>query len=386
MSKKIGVVTTSRADYGLLYPIMKEIQVSKQLSLKIIATGMHLLPQYGYTINNIKSDFKDVDEIDMYLGNPEQYSLVKSIGVGFISFAEYLKYKKMDMIIILGDRSELIVPAYSAMLCGIPIAHIFGGDNIDKYVTYDNNIRHSITKIASIHFTAIREHSERIRKLGEEEWRIHQIGSPALDYIKKCNYITKEELQKKFKRIDFSKPYCVLTFHPVHTEVNDISTQIKNIIEAINTFNLQVIATYPNNDVGSKIIIDYLKKESNKNDKFVLTNSLLQEEYYSLLRYSRLMLGNSSSGVLESTSFRIPSINIGSRQRGRIKGDNVIDTDYSVNQIENAIEKSLNNKKFIKLCKNSINPYGDGNASKKLVEVLENIGDYNKLIYKRITY
>ncbi len=385
--KKIGVVTTSRADFGLLYPIMKKMESSDEFSVRVIATGMHLLKEYGYTIDYVKEKCENVDDVDLFLGNLNKYSLIKSLGIGFISFSDYLKNNEFDLIIVLGDRTELIVPVYSAMLCDIPVCHIFGGDSITNYVTYDNNIRHCITKLSSLHFTATQEHKDRIIKMGEEEWRIFNTGSPAIDYINECEYLSKNDLKKKFSKIDFDKPYCVLTFHPVPTEFDFIEQQINNIIKSLNDKSIQVVCTKPNVDIGNDIIMDKIKNEDNLNSKFLLVKSLAQEEYYSLLKHCSFAIGNSSSGVLETTSFKIPCINIGTRQAGRIREANVIDTDYSVNGIIKCIDQCLHNNSFIDSCKELTNPYGDGKTSNRILEILQVVlADKKKLLIKKNTY
>lgn len=387
MKKKVTVVTTSRADFGLLSPIMDEILRSNKLELQVVATGMHLLEEYGNTVQYVEEKFDKVDKVPIFKGKYDRYSLIESIGNGFIEFSKYLKNHSTDLMLVLGDRSELIVPVYSAMLCNIPIAHVFGGDNIDTYVTYDNNIRHAITKLSNLHFAATKDHAIRILKLGEEEWRVKNVGSPALDYIKNCQFVSKEELKNKLKKIDFNKPFALLTYHPVHTEVDNIKNQINNIIGVLNSFNMQVVCTKPNNDIGNEIIMEAVKEENTKNPNFELAESLSQEEYYSLMKYCEFMIGNSSSIVLESASFNKPSISIGSRQKGRIHGDNVIEADYDADNISKAVDKCINDIDFIEKCREVQNPYGDGNASKRIVKAIEEcIDDYKKLVVKKITY
>ncbi|MBU3193969.1 UDP-N-acetylglucosamine 2-epimerase [Clostridium algidicarnis] len=385
--KKIGVVTTSRADFGLLYPIIKELEKDKLFETKVIATGLHLLKEHGNSIKYVKNKCENVDKIDLFMPNIDKFTLVKSIGVGFMSFSEYLKNNDFDGIIVLGDRTELIVPVYSAMICNIPIIHIFGGDSIDNYVTYDNNIRHCITKLANIHLVATEQHAERIKKLGEEDWRIFNVGSPAIDYIKNCDYLNKSELQIKFTKINFNNPYCVLTFHPVPTKTDKIKNQINSILQSLKENNIQVICTKPNNDLGYECILEEIEKENLNNEEFLLIESISQEEYYSILKYADFMIGNSSSGILESSSFKIPSINIGDRQLGRIKSENVIDVSYNKNDIMKAIQKCKCNKLFKESCKRCKNPYGDGNTAYKTVKILQNVlANKDKLLIKKITY
>lgn len=385
--KKIAVVTTSRADFGLLYPIIDVLDNSDYLNVKVIATGMHLLTEYGNTLKYVKDKCRDVDIIDLFLPDINKYTLVKSIGIGFMSFADYFRNNDFDAIMVLGDRTELIVPVYSAMVCNIPVIHVFGGDSIENYVTYDNNIRHCITKLANLHFTATEEHANRIRKLGEEDWRIFNVGSSAIDYIDDCNYLNKDELQKKFDKIDFNQKYCVLTYHSVPTEIDSMRMQINNIIEALNLSKIQVICTKPNNDLGNEIVLDRIKKENTINNKFLLVDDINQDEYYSLLKYSEFIIGNSSSGILEASSFNIPSINVGNRQLGRIKGENVIDTSYGRDEIINSIQKCMDDTQFKVICKNCKNPYGDGKTSKRILKILKEVlNDRKRLLIKKITY
>lgn len=387
MKKVVGVVTTSRADFGLLYPVIRKIQLSSKLEVKVIVTGLHLLKQYGDSLKLVKEKIGDCDIVDLFLDANDKYSTVKSMGIGFMSFSEYLKNKKIDLIMVLGDRTELIVPVYSAMLCNIPIAHLFGGDSVDEYLTYDNNIRHCITKLSNLHFAATESHANRILKLGEESWRVFNVGSPAIDYMKKCEYVSIDSLNKKFSKIDFNKPFALLTFHPVHLELDYIHKQIQIILNVLKNSNIQVVCTKPNNDIGSDIIMNYIQKENLCNDNFFLVDKLTQEEYYSLIKYCSFMIGNSSSIVLESTSLKIPAINVGNRQKGRLHGNNVMDVDYSEEAINSAINKALYDNEFKKTCDNSINPYGDGKTAEKIVGILENMDlQSDRLLIKKITY
>lgn len=387
MKKNVGVVTTSRADFGLLYPIIHKMENDDEFNVRVIATGIHLLKEYGYTLKYVREKCKIVDEVDLFMNNISKHTLIKSIGIGFLSFGDYFKLHNFDTIIVLGDRTELIVPVYSAMLCNIPVCHIFGGDSIDNYVTYDNNVRHCITKLANIHFTATKEHAYRIEKMGEEEWRIYNVGSPAIDYIKSCKYISKEKLSEKFSKINFHKPFCLLTFHPVPTEIDNIDSQIHNIIDSLKYYGIQTICTKPNNDLGSEIIMKKIKEQDFMDNNFLLVDSLSQEEFYSLFKYSSFMIGNSSSGILESSSFHIPTINIGTRQNGRIKSENIIDTGYSIGEIKKSILKCLVDEQFKEICSKCNNPYGDGKTSDKIVKILRTLlTDKKKLLIKKITY
>lgn len=382
--KKILVVTGTRAEYGLLYWTMKEIQKDDELELQLIVTGNHLIKDYGYTIEQIKKDgFKIDDEIDMMINSERKSGIVKSMGIEMIQMAQSFERLKPDILLILGDRYETFVAATCAMMMNIPIAHMNGGESTEGAI--DEQIRHAITKMAHIHFTGAEYYKERVIKMGEESWRVHNVGQSGIENIKRLELFTKEELEKELK-VKFNKKVFLITYHPVTLNDEDIEKQIDNLINALKKYDAQYIFTYPNADYGSKIIIEKINKFINKNNNAYVFHSLGQKKYLSLLKYAHVMIGNSSSGIIESPIFKIPVINIGERQKGRLRNNNIIDTDYDEEDIYNGIFKALNDENF-KVNLNKIeNIFGNGTTSIQIVKVLKKININKKLLYKKLNY
>lgn len=384
MSKrKICVVTGSRAEYGLLYWLMYEINNDPDLELQIVVTGMHLSPEFGLTFQEIEKDGFFIDKkVEMLLSSDTENGISKSIGLGVIGFADAFQDLKPDIIVLLGDRFEALAAAIAAMVAKIPIAHIHGGEATEGII--DEAIRHSITKMATIHFPCTDKYAKRIKQLGEPEERIYNFGMPGLDNIYRLKLLNKEELETELN-IKFRKYTAIVTYHPVTLENNTAERQIDNLLKALKEFDLQVIFTSANADTNSRII-------NKKIDKFVKTNpakyrfyySLGQIKYLSLLKYVDIMIGNSSSGITEAPCFKLPVVNIGNRQKGRVKAANIIDCDYTVNGIQKAISKGLSTD-FIYKIKDMKNPYDkfeDGKTSSRIKEVLKNIKINQLLLMK----
>lgn len=382
--RKILVVTGTRAEYGLLYWTMKRINEDKELELQLIVTGNHLVPEYGYTVETIKKDgFKIDEEIDMIVNSNKKSSIAKSMGLELIQMAQAFDRLKPDLLLILGDRYEIFIAATCAMMLNIPIAHMNGGESTEGAV--DEQIRHAITKMAHIHFPGAEYYKERIIKMGEEPWRVYNVGQAGIENIKKLELLGKDELQKDLN-ILFDKPVFLITYHPVTLEVENIEEQINNLLKAIKHFNAKIIFTYPNADFGSKIIIDKMNTFVRENKNAYIYHSLGQKRYLSLLKYANVMIGNSSSGIVEAPIFKIPVVNIGNRQKGRIRNKNIIDTKYNSKSIYEGIYKALNDKKFIEDLANMENIYGDGTTSRKILNVIKNIELNKNLLFKRLTY
>ncbi|KUO75969.1 MAG: hypothetical protein APF77_24410 [Clostridia bacterium BRH_c25] len=381
----VGVVTTNRADYGILYPLISKIQDSDKLELNLIVTGAHLLDKFN-TVEMVRKDGLNISkEIEMFIGTDSKSALLKSIGVGFISFADYLKEKELDLLIVLGDRAEIIVPAFSALFYGIAIAHIAGGDSIDTYVTYDNSVRHAITKISHLHFVSTEEHKQRVIGMGEEENRIFNVGALGLDYIREAELMTKEQLRSILEKLDVDKPYILFTFHPIHTRTEQLDSEMKEICRVIEDMRIQTVITYPNSDFGHEIIINEIKQLQNAGH-VELKDKLTHREYLSLMKFSSAVMGNSSSGIFEAPFFKVPTVDIGERQRGRIKAESTINVNCDYKEIVNAINTVIFDNSFVSMCKTCRNPYGDGTSSGKIIEVLEDTVYNRKLIEKKMTY
>lgn len=382
--KKILVVTGTRAEYGLLYWTMKEIQMDKDMELQLVVTGNHLVKDYGYTVEQIRNDgFTINEEIDMIVNSQEKSSIVKSMGLEMIQMAQCFDRLKPDILLILGDRYETFVAATCAMMMNIPIAHMNGGESTEGLI--DEQIRHAITKMAHIHFPGSEYYKERIIKMGEEPWRVHNVGQAGVENIKRFKFLDREELQKELNII-FDKPIFLITYHPVTLDIENIESQIDSLLEAIGKFDAKYIFTYPNADFGSKTIIDKINTFARENKNSYLYYSLGQKKYLSLLKYANVMIGNSSSGIIESPIFRIPVINIGDRQKGRLRNKNIIDTDYNSKNIYGGIYKALNDKKFISGLDTIENVYGDGTTSKKILQIIRNTSLNKKLLVKKLTY
>lgn len=382
--KKIAVVTGTRAEYGLLYPVMRAIQENPELDISILATGMHLSPEHGYTINEIEKDGFAIDSaVDMLLSNDTGVSMAKSLGIGIIGISQAFEQIKPDIVLVLGDRSEPLAAAIAALCMNIPIAHIHGGDTMTGGVI-DSSIRHSITKFAQIHFPATEESAERIKKLGEEPWRIHTVGAPGLDTILNTTLLPKEQLIEQYS-LNTNEPLLLTIQHPVTTQPENAANEIRTTLEALAELGIQTILVYPNSDAGGRSMIEVIKEYEHL--PFLHTfKSLPHIEYLSLLNIADVLVGNSSSGIIEASSFHLPVVNIGIRQEGRQRVDNVIDVPSDKEMIVEAINIALHDENFKQKVNECVNPYGDGKAGLRIAEVLAGIEIDQKLLQKKITY
>ena len=369
--KKICVVTGTRAEYGLLYWLLKEIEADKDLELQLIATGMHLSPEFGLTYQTIEKEFKINKKIEMLLSSDTSVGISKSMGLAQISFAESYDELKPDIVIVLGDRYEIFSATSAAMIARIPIAHIHGGEKTEGLI--DEPIRHSITKMSHLHFTATDEYKNRVIQLGEHPSRVFNVGGMGIENIKRLKLLTKEEFEKSIE-FKLNIKNILVTFHPVTLENSTAKEQFQQLLDAIDELeDTNIIFTKANSDTDGRVInqmIDeYVTKNSNKS---IVFTSLGQLRYLSALQYVDAVVGNSSSGLAEAPSFKIGTINIGDRQKGRIKASSVIDCEPNKDSILKSFEK-LYSKEFQETLKTTINPYGDGYASKKIVEILKSV-------------
>jgi UDP-hydrolysing UDP-N-acetyl-D-glucosamine 2-epimerase len=362
--KKIVYITGTRAEYGLMTSVLKKIQLTKELDLTIIATGMHLMPELGNTIDNIKKDGYKTEVIDVVYKKDDLTSTIKFLSIFLGKLTIKLK-KKPDIILLLGDRAEMLAGAIAGQYLNIPIAHISGGD-VTGHV--DNVIRNAITSLSHIHFPISKKSAERIIRMGENKNRVFVIGATSLDNIKSAKLPEKNYLFKKYD-IDKSLPFIIVIQHPVITEINQIEEHIKNTMDALTELKIQTIVIYPNADAGGKKIIKIINKYK-KLDYFKVFPNIPYLDYLGLFKYAAAILGNSSSAIVESASFGIPAINIGVRQKGRERADNVIDVDYNTKEIVNTLKVALNDKEFKKRCRVAKSPYGNGTAGEKIIEIL----------------
>ena len=371
MTRKICVVTGTRAEYGLLYWLMKEIEADKELELQLIVTGMHLSPEFGLTYKEIEKEFSVNKKIEMLLSSDTSVGISKSMGLAQISFAESYDELKPDIVIVLGDRYEIFSATSAAMIARIPIAHIHGGEKTEGLI--DEPIRHSITKMSHLHFTATDEYKNRVIQLGENPSRVFNVGGMGIENIKRLKLLSKDEFEKSIE-FKLNIKNILVTFHPVTLENSTAQEQFKELLDAIDELeDTNIIFTKANSDTDGRVINQMIDEYVTKNShKSIVFTSLGQLRYLSALQYVDAVVGNSSSGLAEAPSFKIGTINIGDRQKGRIKASSVIDCEPNKDSILNSFEK-LYSKEFQETLKTTINPYGDGYASKKIVEILKSV-------------
>ena len=382
--RKIAVVTGTRAEYGLLHPIMTAIKKDKNMELCIIATGMHLSYEFGHTVDYIESDgFKIDAKVDTLLSDDTQVSMAKSLGVGIIGIAQALETIDPDIVLVYGDRGEPFAAAVSAAHLMIPVAHVHGGDAA-RGSNIDDSIRYAITKFAHIHFTATKKHAERVIRLGEEPWRVHVVGSPALDTILHAKIPSSRDVAKIFS-LDKEKQVILVIQHPTSISVQEAAREMRQTMEALRELELQSVVIYPNADAGGRAMIKVIK-EYEKHPFIKAFKSVPRKEYLGLMRIASVMVGNSSSGIIEAPSLKLPVINIGIRQAGREKADNVIDVGHDKDEIVNSIKKALCDDDFKEKVRKCKNPYGDGKSSERILKILREIEITPQLLRKQITY
>ena len=379
--RKIAAVTGTRAEYGLSKSIFTAIQKHPNLELELIVTGMHLSKEFGYTFKEIKQDRFKTAILNTLYSEDTGAAMTRTIGRCVLQLADTLENMKPDILLVLTDLGHTLAGAIAGAYMNIPVAHVHGGDVSG---TVDEPVRHAITKLSHIHFPATKKSAERIIKMGEEKWRVHVVGAPGLDTILNEKLIVREEIAKKYN-LDLAKPVVLMVQHPVTTECDESAEQIRETLNAIVELKHQTVLIYPNADAGGRRMIKVIKKYE-KYPFIKAFKSLPRKDYLSLMKVASVMVGNSSSGIVEAPSFHLPVINIGSRQEGRERAGNVIDVGYSKNGIINAIQKALYDKKFKAKVKKCKSPYGDGKASQRIVKILNEIKINKKLLQKRMTY
>jgi GDP/UDP-N,N'-diacetylbacillosamine 2-epimerase (hydrolysing) len=379
--RKIACVTGTRADYPRVRSVLKEINKRDNLELYIIATGSHLLEEYGYSAQEIIDDgFKISHKVEMFKGDFDTpLGMAQASARCTSGIAKALDDINPDLVLITVDRVETLASITAASLMNFPIAHIQGGEVTG---TIDESIRHAVTKLSHIHFPATSDAAQRIINMGENKDFVFNTGCPYIDEINQIVPIEKKELSNRYG-FDSTKKLIIFTQHSVTTEFEDSLWQVEETIEALENFSeTQIICFFSNTDAGGKKIIDRIEKQKN----FIKIPNMLSHDFLSLMSHSSLMIGNSSAGIREAPSFKLPVINIGTRQNGRLRARNVIDVEHNAEQIKKAITKSLYDEKFINSLNDLKNPYGDGNAAIQIVDILENIKLDLSLIQKEICY
>lgn len=383
--KRIGIMTGTRAEYGLLKPLMQEINKDNDMELYLIVSGMHLSPEFGMTYQEIEEDGFEINaKVEMLLSSDSPAGISKSIGLGVIGFADEFQRADLDMLILLGDRYEALSAAICAMVMRIPIAHLHGGELTEGAI--DEGIRHSITKMSYLHFTSTEQYRNRVIQLGENPERVFYVGALGVENIKKINLMTKEELERSI-HFEIDENTVVVTYHPVTLENNTVEEQFLNLLKVLDRNpKIRMIFTKANADTNGRIVNELIDKYAAQNsERACAFVSLGQKRYLSALKYCRIVIGNSSSGIIEAPSFGKPIINIGDRQKGRICADSVINCGYTQQEIQQAMETALT-EEFENKARNCRNPYEKENTAANIISVIKDYLLNDKIKLKKGFY
>ncbi len=368
--RKICVVTGTRAEYGLLYWLMKEISGDPDLQLQIIATGMHLSPEFGLTYKQIEDDGFSIDaKVEMLISSDSMVGVTKSIGLGVIGFADALSCLKPDILVVLGDRFEMLAAAQAALVGRVPLAHIHGGETTEG--AFDEGIRHAITKMAQWHFVAADPYRKRVIQLGEAPDRVFNFGAPGLDYLERITWIERGELEASLE-ISLRAPVFLVSYHPATLGRLEPMSAMKELLSALSEFkDATTIFTYPNADTGGRSLIPLINQwVMERGQKAKAFTSLGQRRYLSMMRETDLIIGNSSSALIEASALKIGAVNIGDRQKGRLKASNIVDAEEEKNSIISAINLAISDD-FKERLHLTTSLYGSGDTSRRIKNVLK---------------
>lgn len=378
--RTIAVVTVGRSDYGLYRPILRRLAADDGVRLQLVVAGMHLSAEFGFTVTEIERDgFAIAERVDMLVSSDAPEGTAKSIGLGTIGFAQAFARLRPDLLVVLGDRFEMFAAAVAALPFRIPLAHVHGGELTAGAM--DDALRHSMTKLSHLHFVATEEYANRVAQLGEEQWRITVSGAPGLDELVNVRTLNEQELRARFG-IQVDRPFLLCTFHPATLEFDRTEWHLGELLAAIDTVGLPVIFTQPNADAGGRLARRLIEEFVDRHQSATLVLNLGTEGYFSVMARAAAMVGNSSSGLIEAPSFALPVVNIGTRQAGRVRAQNVIDVGYTRAGIVDGLRRALNPT----FCKGLIgmrNPYGDGRATERIVNRLLSEPLTTELIEKR---
>lgn len=380
-NKKVAVFTGTRAEYGLLFWLLKDIQDDVELDLQLLVSGTHLSPEFGETYKQIEKDGFVIDEkIEILLSSDSVVGTAKSIGLGVLGFSDALARLQPSVLVILGDRFEALAVAQTAMIMRIPIVHLHGGEITEG--AYDDAIRHAITKLSYLHCTSTEEYRQRVIQLGEEPKRVKNVGAIGLDHLKRSSFMGIEDLQQSFD-FKINKPFFLVTYHPVTLGDESPEDSFKALLAAISKFPChQVILTYPNADNGGRLIIPILEQYARDNAQRVFAiPSLGQVRYLSAVKLAAAVIGNSSSGIIEVPAFDVPTVNIGVRQKGRLAAKSVLHCEPNEEAISSAISVSID-RSYKQVDEVVYNPYGQGDTSGQVIEMIKGLKfEPNKVFY-----
>lgn len=379
MKRKIAVVTSSRADYSHLYWPLKDLSTHENVELKIVALGAHLSPEFGNTIREIEKDgFEVAAKVECLLSSDSDVGMAKTIGLATLSLADLFAEMRPDLLLLIADRYEMLAPASVALALRIPIAHIEGGEISQGAI--DDAVRNALTKMSHIHFTSTHAARQRVIQLGEEEWRVHRAGAPSLDHIRRQNLLDRAVLAGKLG-VTFAPDTILVAYHPV-TINRDTLSEADALFEALDSVPDQILFCFPNSDAGSRELIRRTRSFVDSRASGGIYTNLDALTYLSLLRQVGVFVGNSSSGIMETASFALPTVNVGFRQYGRQRAKNVIDTEPEQKSILRAIQKARS-QEFRESLVGMANPYGDGDASETILRILTTVPLTPELLIKR---
>lgn len=377
---RIAVVTVGRSDLGLYVPILRRLQDDPGFELRIIAAGAHLSPEFGSTAQLIdREGFAIAARVEMLLSSDSPVGIAKSMGLGTIGFADAYARLRPDIIMVLGDRFEMHAAAVAALPFKIPVAHIHGGELTESAM--DDALRHSMTKLSHLHFVSTPEYARRVQQLGEEPWRVTVSGAPGLDHVNATRLLTADELESLYN-FPFSRHPLLVTFHPTTLAYEDTAEHTAALLEAIAQSDRPAVFTLPNADTYGRRIIELIRDFVQCSPSAILIDNLGTQGYFSVMALAAAMVGNSSSGIIEAASFGLPVVNIGDRQRGRLRERNVIDVGHSAEEVLGGITKAVS-ADFRAGLSGLTNPYGDGRAAERIVDQLKNVTLDNTLLIKR---
>lgn len=363
--RKVAVITGSRADFGLLRPILREIIRRDNLELLLCVTGMHLIPEFGLTVQEIEAEgFSIAECVDVLLSSDSPAGIAKAMGLGTLGFAQTYERLSPDLILLIGDRSEMHAAAVAAIPFNIPLVHIHGGELTEGAI--DESFRHSLTKMSHLHFTSTEEYRKRVEQMGEEPWRVEVSGAPSLDNLAGINILTREEFERRFD-INLSVPFLLVTFHSTTLEMGQAASQTEELLAAISLSGQFTLFTLANADVGGKVINTMIRKYVESSPSARIIENLGTQGYFSAMSLAAAMVGNSSSGIIEAASFGLPVVNVGTRQDGRMRGANVLQVDCNRIDIVNGINQVIS-PEFRARITNIKNCYGTGNAARCIVD------------------
>lgn len=366
--RTITIVTGARSDYGIYRPILRWIAEDPELRLEVMVTGMHLSPQFGLTVREIERDgFVIRDRIDSLLASDSPQGIGQSMGLGVLGFSQAFGRSLPEVLLLLGDRTEMLAAGVAALPFRIPVVHVHGGEVTEGAI--DDSARHCLTKLAHQHCVTTEEFARRVVQLGERPENVHVTGAPGLDAIRGTPLLSPAEFEQRFGVALADRPLLV-TFHPVTHEFDQVGRQTEELLRALSTVDAPILLTYPNSDTNGRIIIEQIEQFAATRPRTRAVQSLGSAAYFTLMRHARAMVGNSSSGLIEAASFELPVVNVGTRQRGRPQPRNVISSGYSATEIQEALACALD-PAFRESLAGLQNPYGDGHASERIVAVLK---------------